>query len=219
MTPAREVGGDLYDFFLLDSDRLFFLIGDVAGKGVSASLFMAVSKALYKSATLRSADATIGELMRTANTEVSRDNPEMFFLTAFAGVLDLRSGEIEYCNAGHDNPYLLRPDGAKLARLADGAGPPLCSVERFDYQSADGRMEPGDLLCLVTDGVTDAQNAAGERYGTRRLQELLGERHANCAQALVDAVRADVQSFAAGAEPADDITVLALHWIGPRASA
>jgi sigma-B regulation protein RsbU (phosphoserine phosphatase) len=82
-------------------------------------------------------------------------------------------------------------------------------------------MEPGDLLCLVTDGVTDAQNAAGERYGTRRLQELLGERHAgaNCAQALVDAVRADVQSFAAGAEPADDITVLALHWIGPRASA
>lgn len=221
MTPAREVGGDLYDFFLLDSDRLFFLIGDVAGKGVSASLFMAVSKALYKSATLRSADATIGELMRTANTEVSRDNPEMFFLTAFAGVLDLRSGELEYCNAGHDNPYLLRADGAAAARLADGAGPPLCSVERFDYQSADGRMEAGDLLCLVTDGVTDAQNAAGERYGTRRLQELLGGRHAgaSCAQALVDAVRADVQSFAAGAEPADDITVLALHWIGPRASA
>ena len=109
MLPAREVGGDLYDFFRLDADRLFFLVGDVAGKGLSASIFMAISKALYKSATLRRPDATISELMRAANEEVSRDNPEMFFVTVFAGILDLRSGELAYCNAGHENPYVLAP--------------------------------------------------------------------------------------------------------------
>ena len=90
MTPAREVGGDLYDFFLLDADRLFFMIGDVAGKGLSASIFMAVSKALYKSNALRNLGGSVGGLMRAANDEVSRDNPEMFFVTAFAGVLDHR---------------------------------------------------------------------------------------------------------------------------------
>ncbi|MGH8799649.1 MAG: CHASE2 domain-containing protein [Casimicrobiaceae bacterium] len=220
MRPAREVGGDLYDFFLLDADRLFFLIGDVAGKGVSASMFMAVSKALYKSTTLRSTDTTIGELMRASNVEVSRDNPEMFFLTAFAGVLNLRSGELEYCNAGHENPHVLSPDRADIVQLDGGAGPPLCTVERFDYQSADCRLQPGALLCLVTDGVADAQNPAGERYGSRRLFELLARLRAakTGARALVDAVCADVRSFAAGAEASDDITVLALRWVGPQAA-
>ena len=105
MSPAREVGGDLYDFFRLDPQRLFFLVGDVAGKGLSASMFMAVSKALYKSAALNSTAATIGDLMTAANIEVSRDNSEMFFVTAFAAIIDLDSGMLEYCNAGHENPY------------------------------------------------------------------------------------------------------------------
>ena len=110
MIPAREVGGDLYDFFRLDERRLFFLVGDVAGKGLSASIFMAVSKALYKSTMLRAPAADIGDVMTVANAEVSRDNPEMLFVTAFAGILDLESGELAYCNAGHDNPYLTHPD-------------------------------------------------------------------------------------------------------------
>ena len=107
MIPAREVGGDLYDFFRLDERRLFFLVGDVAGKGLSASIFMAVSKALYKSTMLRAPGADIGELMSAANAEVSRDNPEMLFVTVFAGILDLDTGELAYCNAGHENPYLV----------------------------------------------------------------------------------------------------------------
>ena len=118
MIPAREVGGDLYDFFMLDDRRLFFSIGDVAGKGLSASIFMAVSKALYKSTTLRTRDATIDWLMRTANEEVARDNPEMFFVTAFAGILDLESGDLAYCNAGHENPYVANPADARTARRA-----------------------------------------------------------------------------------------------------
>ncbi len=218
MTPAREVGGDLYDFFLLDTDRLFFLIGDVAGKGLSASMFMAVSKALYKSATLRSPKATIGELMRTANDEVSRDNPEMFFVTALAGVLDLRTGELEYCNAGHENPYLLSPGGAAIGELTDGAGPPLCTVEGFTYRDGKRRMHAGELLCLVTDGVVEAQNQAGERYGRRRLLALLARPQAGktTAQAKVDALCEDLRVFGAGAELTDDLTVMVLRWIGPQ---
>jgi adenylate cyclase len=218
MTPAREVGGDLYDFFLLDRDRLFFLIGDVAGKGLSASMFMAVSKALYKSATLRRPDAPVSEMMRAANEEVSRDNGEMFFVTAFAGVLDLESGDLSYCNAGHENPYLLRPRARDLVRLADGAGPPLCTVERFAYDNGERRLQPGELLCLVTDGVADAQDAQGERYGSRRLEIVLSRvQGAACtARALVDALYAELKAFEAGAEQADDVTVLALRWLGPR---
>jgi serine phosphatase RsbU (regulator of sigma subunit) len=221
MAPAREVGGDFYDFFSLDADRLFFLIGDVAGKGLSASLFMAVSKALYKSAALKSPEASVGALMRIANDEVSRDNPEMFFVTAFAGVLDLESGELTYCNAGHDDPYLLSLAHRSWTRLTEGAGPPLCTVDRFAYQEGRARMREGELLCLVTDGVLDAQNPKRERYGSQRLQAVLVRlRDAEgAARTLVDALRADVHSFAAGAEPADDATVLGLRWIGSGATA
>jgi serine phosphatase RsbU (regulator of sigma subunit)/CHASE2 domain-containing sensor protein len=221
MTPAREVGGDLYDFFRLDGDRVFFLVGDVAGKGLSASLFMAVGKALYKSITMRSRQATISELMQSANEELSRDNPEMFFITAFAGILDVESGALDYCNAGHDDPVVLSPDGRDSARLADGAGPPLCTVERFAYQTGRRQLRPGEVICVVTDGVADAQNPGQARYGIPRLLALLARlsRSGVTARHVVDAVRADVASFAAGAEPADDLTVLALRWNGPRAAA
>ena len=225
MLPAREVGGDLYDFFRLDADRLFFLVGDVAGKGLSASIFMAISKALYKSATLRQPDATVSELMRAANEEVSRDNPEMFFVTVFAGILDLRSGELAYCNAGHEDPYVLAPRATTLSRLADGAGPPLCTVENFAYDAGRHLMQPGELLCLVTDGVVDAQNPAGERYGSERLRDVLGRLLADAvasavagavtARAVIDAVGDDVHSFVGTADRADDVTVLALRWVGP----
>ena len=170
MTPAREVGGDLYDFFLLDADRLFFLIGDVAGKGVSASMFMAVSKALYKSTSLRSPQATISDLMRAANEEVSRDNPEMFFVTAFAGVLDLDPASSP--TATRDTKIRTCSSRRATASCASPTAPDrrLCTVERFAYRNGDRRLRPGELLCLVTDGVVDAQNPAGERYGSQRLQ-------------------------------------------------
>ena len=221
MTPAREVGGDLYDFFRLDDHRLFLLIGDVAGKGLSASIFMAVSKALYKSVALRAPEADLGALMAAANVEVSRDNADMLFVTAFAAILDLDTGELDYCNAGHDNPYLLSPDGSPLTSIRDGDGPPLCAAEHFDYRGANRTLRRGELLCCVTDGVTDALNPAGELYGTARLETCLSRIDAATATAsgVVEAVRADVAAFAAGAEPADDLTVLVLRWKGPPVSA
>jgi serine phosphatase RsbU (regulator of sigma subunit) len=219
MVPAREVGGDLYDFFMLDDRRLFFVVGDVAGKGLSASIFQAVSKALYKSTTLRAATADVGELMSAANAEVARDNPEMLFVTAFAGVLDLDTGELGYCNAGHDNPYLVRTGEPAMHRLADGDGPPLCVMDDFPYTGAETTLAPGEWLCVVTDGVTEAQPADGELYGTERVEQtLLREAAAGTtARALVGALRADVDRFVAGAEPADDLTVLVVRWNGPRA--
>jgi CHASE2 domain-containing sensor protein/serine phosphatase RsbU (regulator of sigma subunit) len=219
MLPAREVGGDLYDFFRLDDDRIFFLIGDVAGKGLSASLFMAVSKALCKSAALRHRGASIGELMRIADDEVSRDNAEMRFVAAFAGLLDLRSGELAYCNAGHENPYRLGVDAARPDRLDDGGGPPLGAVEHFAYRGSAHRMRAGETLCLVTDGVADAQDRRNEHYGKERLEAILAawSRAPGTARSLVDAVCDDVRAFSSGRDLADDVTVLAVRWIGPGA--
>jgi serine phosphatase RsbU (regulator of sigma subunit)/CHASE2 domain-containing sensor protein len=217
MTPAREVGGDLYDFFKLDADRLFLLIGDVAGKGLSASMFMAVTKALYKSNALRGPNARVADLMRAANAEISRDNPEMFFVTAFVAVLDVKSGRLAYCNAGHDCPYVLGPAARELSRLDAEAGPPLCSVEGYAYRDAVEQLRPGQIICFTTDGVIDARDPHGERYGSARLQRLLAELGASdySAHGVVDAISADVAAYAAGAEAADDLTVLAVRWRGP----
>ncbi|HYR00727.1 MAG TPA: CHASE2 domain-containing protein [Casimicrobiaceae bacterium] len=220
MTPARETGGDLYDFFPLDAGRLFFMVGDVAGKGLSASVFMAVSKALCKSARLRMPDAAIGDWMRAVNDEISRDNPAMLFVATFAGVLDLDEGQLAYCNAGHENPYVLGAAPAALAQLADGGGPPLCTVDRFAYRGALRRLRRGEIVCVLTDGVVDARRADGETYGRERLVAVLGRLAAEgtSAQGVVDAVATEVAAFAADAEPADDVTILVLRWLGPKGS-
>lgn len=214
MEPAREVGGDLYDFFMLDAERLFFLVGDVSGKGLAASIFMAVSKALCKSAALRRGQR-VDELLTQAGAEIARENPESLFVTVFAGVLDARSGHLEYCNAGHEPPFALALNG-EVARLEGGGGPPLCVLDGFSYVAAEHRMSPRETLCVVSDGVTEAMNAVGGLYGAQRLRQAIGlARHAATPATFVDVVRADVAQFVAGAEAADDLTLLALRWNGP----
>lgn len=214
MEPAREVGGDLYDFFMLDEDRMFFVVGDVSGKGLPASIFMAVSKALCKSAALRRGPG-IEELLGEVNLEIALENPESFFVTVFAGVLDARTGHLEYCSAGHEPPFVVAPQG-KIDRLTDGGGPPLCTLDGFAYVAARHRMSAGDILCVVSDGVTEAMNASGELYGAARLRgALLRSRNAETPAAFVDAIRADVARFVGDAEAADDLTLLVLRWNGP----
>ena len=218
LEPARAVGGDLYDFFPLDQHRVFFLIGDVAGKGVPGSLFMAVSKALYKSAALRQAHR-VETVMREANAEISRENTGGLFVTMLAGILDTRSGLLEYCNAGHEPPYLLPSGERSLLRLMDGGGPPLCAVDCFPYAASSRHLEPGDTLCLVTDGVTDAVSPGFTRYGRTRLEAVLTQAGSAASAADVgDAIRRDVARFTDGVEPSDDMAILVVRWKGPAAS-
>jgi len=214
--PAKSVGGDLYDFFKLDGDRLFFMVGDVAGKGLPASIFMAVSKALYKSAALRmERGADIGEVMRAANAEIARDNPEMLFVTVFAGILDLKTGELNWCNAGHDPPFCLRPGQKIPTRLEGDSGPPLCVIEGYAYNPERYALLPGEALCVFTDGVTEAMNAGDELYGRQRLFSVLKSSFgATDAMQLVNAIRDDVRAFVLDTERSDDLTILALRWNG-----
>ena len=214
LESAREVGGDLYDFFLLDDDRVFVLIGDVSGKGLPGSLFMAVSKTLCKSAALRHA-GDVALMMREANAEIARDNGEGLFVTAWAGVVNARTGELSYCNAGHEAAYVRPGDGLPSRKLDEGGGPPFCVEEGFPYEAASYRLSPGEVLCLITDGVTEAMNAAGEFYGRHRLGELLTRLAPDAgADEVGEAIRHDVERFEAGVEPSDDMAILTFKWHG-----
>jgi serine phosphatase RsbU (regulator of sigma subunit)/CHASE2 domain-containing sensor protein len=215
LDPAREVGGDLYDFFFLDPDHLFFLIGDVSGKGLPGSLFMAISKALYKSTALRR-HGQVAAMMREADAEISRDNTEGLFVTALAGILDARTGALEYCSAGHEPPFLLPRAGRPLMRLTEGGGPPLCAADGFPYDAATRQLEPGDTLCLITDGITEAAAPDGTLYGRPRLEALLGGlAPAASVGEIGEAIRRDVAAFTGDAEASDDMAILVLRYTGP----
>ena len=212
LEPARTVGGDFYDCFMLDEHRLFFLVGDVSGKGLAASLFMALAKSLLKSIALRG-DAEPAAVLRAANAEISRDNPESLFVTVFAAVLDARSGRVAFCNAGHEPPLLGEP-GELPRRIADSGGPPLCVIAGYGYTGSELALVPRGWLCALSDGVTEAMNRSGELYGATRLVRALAESGMSEPQALLRQVREDVRRFAAGAEQSDDVTLVAVRWNG-----
>ena len=215
LQPALETGGDLYDFFKLDADRLFFMLGDVTGKGLAGSLFMVVSKSLYKSTALRRGDS-VAKMMREANAEISRDNSEDYFVTVFAAVLDAQTGALEYCNAGHERPYVVATGRGPTEQLRAASGPPLCVMEDYAYAAAKTRLRRGDCLVLFTDGVTDARNTTGEMFGRPRLEALLASLPSDARpEAITTAIQNAVTRFAAGTEPADDVAILVLRWDGP----
>jgi serine phosphatase RsbU (regulator of sigma subunit)/CHASE2 domain-containing sensor protein len=209
MRPAREVGGDLYDFFLLDDERLFVLIGDVAGKGLPASLFMAVAKALVKSAALGDC-REVGVLAARANAEICRDNPELLFVTAVFAVFHLADWDVEFVAAGHESPYRVAADGA-VERLPAEGGPPLCAVDDYPYPTERCRLAPGEALVFFTDGVTEAMDPLGRLLGRERFEAALSGATDNHPRRIVEAVRESVAAFAAGAAASDDFTVLAVR--------
>ena len=214
LEPARTVGGDFYDCFMVDARRLVFLVADVSGKGLPAALFMAAAKSHIKSAALR--EREIGEALTQAQDEIARENPEQLFVTAFAGSLDVQTGVLEYANAGHEPPFRRKRHGAP-ERLGAPGGPPLCVVADFDYPTERLQMESGEWICLVTDGATEAMNRAREFFGLERLRASLSWVAEDAAPTeVVRRVKDDVQRFADGAEPADDITLMALRWDGAK---
>ena len=169
LTPARHVGGDLYDFFQIDPDRLFLAIGDVSGKGVPASLFMALAKTLCKSSALRG-ESEIGEIVGRLDRELSRNNPEMMFLTLFAGILNLATGELRFCNAGHDAPILVRPGAPAAPAHQPGRASALRGRGISATRPSRTSIQPGEILCLFTDGVTEATGRGGELMGRERVR-------------------------------------------------
>ena len=208
LTPAKEVGGDLYDYFVRDG-KLFFCIGDVSGKGVPAALVMSVVLFLFRSISEREDDPAriVGEL----NREVGRRNESGLFVTFFLGVLDLSTGVLRYCNAGHDHPVFVREAAEELPAIANM---PVGTFDDFDFQAQETTVAPGTVLFLYTDGVTEAKNTLREQFGRQRLTDILsaGDRHPN---ALAAAVLDGIRSFAGQAEQSDDITMLAIRYEGP----
>jgi adenylate cyclase len=220
--PARMVGGDLYDYLLIGgSSRLFFLIADVAGKGIAAALLMAVTKEVVRDAVLTfgpALDRILAEANRkTAAASADLQNEGGVFVTAFAGILDLGSGEVAYASAGHDSPFVLG-GGTGLRQLVTEGGPPLGTVEDFRFPIDHDRIELGEVLLLFTDGITEAENADHKLYSSDRLAKALATAATIDAQHVVAVVIDDVSRFVGGAEQADDMTVLALRRVGGAAA-
>ncbi|HYE51817.1 MAG TPA: SpoIIE family protein phosphatase [Azospirillaceae bacterium] len=216
MEPAKQVGGDLYDFFMVDDHRLVFLVGDVSGKGVPAALFMAVAKTLFKSNASRT-DMTIEQVVEQVNVQLAEENPSSLFITAFAGILDLNTGEVEYCDAGHDPPFIQRADG-RIEAVKKVPGLALCVFEDFSYSMGRLKLEPGDALVLYTDGVTEALNPAEQVFTSGRIAEVLSAIPATAGATEINGtLMREVKTFADGAEQSDDITLLSLRYFGPAA--
>ena len=223
MRTAKEVGGDLYNFLPLgDGQRFCFMVGDVSGKGVPASLFMAVAKTLLESEARASQGLDCSAIMARANDGLCRGNDQSMFVTVLLGVLDIRSGAVEYCSAGHMPPFLLRQDGS-ISHLRCHAGVALGVMEEMPYQNQQLTLQPGDALVLYTDGVSEAFSPAGTLFGDDGLaQALTGMTAAGSvphAPELTQGIVAAVDGFAAGEPLADDITLLALKYHGTAAVA
>ena len=209
LEPARTVGGDLYDAFQFDDGRVCFLVGDVTGKGVPASLFMALAKALSRSFLVRQ-NTSLEVAMAGINTELSHDNGQAMAVSLLVGVLHL-DGRLDLCSAGHENPLVVDPSGA-VREIRLRGGPPLCVADDFPYAVETHRLEPGEILVAFTDGLTEAQAPDGTLFS--RDQALAAISHAAQATSLtgaVDAIVATVRAFEAGGEPSDDLTVLAVR--------
>jgi sigma-B regulation protein RsbU (phosphoserine phosphatase) len=204
LKPAREVGGDFYDFFFVDDDHLCLVVGDVSGKGVPAALFMAVTKTMIKSQATD--DPSPASIITRVNDDLSADNPASMFVTLFIAIVNTRTGEFRFTNAGHNPPYILRGD--KLECLDQRHGPIIGAVEGVAFREDSASLNRADTLLIFTDGVTEAMSPADELYSEARLEALLTNAKES-PEALTGRVIDDVENYAAEAEQADDITILA----------
>lgn len=209
MEPAREVGGDFYDYFMIDEHRMAFMIGDVSGKGVPAALFMVLSRTLLKAQAMLGLPAA--ECVQRTNVLLCGDNTATMFVTLFYGILDLRTGELEYCNGGHNPPYLLRASGE--VQQTELCGGPLLGVnEDAAFEGRSIRLAPGEAMVLYTDGVTEAETSGQEFYTEARLETALRANVKSPAPGIVKGVLASVREFEAGAVQNDDITMLVIRY-------
>jgi phosphoserine phosphatase RsbU/P len=214
MEPAREVGGDLYDFFMTEDGKLCFLVGDVSGKGMPAALFMARAKSLIRIATdlMRSANGTSAppaDIIARVNRELCQDNGDMMFVTLFFAMLAPATGEVEFCNAGHNPPYHLNGQGA--VAIEGGKGIILGVNPKAVYATGRLSLATGEGIYVFTDGVTEANNTAEELFGEPRLEAALRAAAASGSAEIVKSVAEAVRGFVGNALPFDDITMLVIR--------
>lgn len=210
MNPAKEVGGDFYDFFMVDETHLALVIADVSGKGVPAALFMVIGKTLIKDHTKPNVD--LGDVFSEVNDLLCESNSEGLFITAFEGVLNLVTGEFRFVNAGHEMPFIAKSGGPYEAYKLH-AGFVLAGMENMKYQSGSIQLSPGDKIFQYTDGVTEATNAAQELYGMQRLSDILVKNTNKKPAELLPAVKADIDAFVGEAPQFDDITMLCVEYL------
>jgi sigma-B regulation protein RsbU (phosphoserine phosphatase) len=220
MEPAREVGGDLYDFFVTDDGMLCFLIGDVSGKGMPAALFMARAKSLIRIATelmrpRHGASAKPSEIIGLVNRELCQDNGNMMFVTLFFAMLAPATGELSFCNAGHNAPYRL--DGNSLTAIDGAKGIILGVKPDAVYDTGQLSLATGEMVYLFTDGITEASNAIDELFGEARLEAVLRGGAGRPSAEIVSSVAEAVKSFVGTALPSDDITMIAVRRLDPSA--
>ena len=211
MNPAKEVGGDFYDFFMVDDTHLAVVMADVSGKGVPAALFMVIGKTLIKDHT--EPGISLGDVFSDVNNMLCDSNSEGLFITAFEGVLDLVTGEFRYVNAGHEPPYICKQgEGYEAYRIK--AGFVLAGMEDLRYREGSLQLSAGDRIFLYTDGVTEATDAENQLYGSERLHRVLNDHLDANPEALLAAVKADVDRFVGDAPQFDDITMLCMEYRG-----
>lgn len=209
LTPAKAVGGDLYDYFVRDN-HLYFCIGDVSGKGVPAAMVMAVTSALFRS--LSDGESSPAQVLSGLNENQSNRNDSLMFVTLFFGVLDLSNGKLRYCNAGHDAPLVIGPDGS-VEMLAVESNLAVGVMPGWDFVEQEATLKPGSLLFLYTDGLTEAENPVHELFGMDRILEEARKDSKQSPADFVASMKAAVHTFVDGAEPSDDLTMLAIRYV------
>jgi len=216
LEPAKSVGGDLFDFFMMDENRLFFIIGDVSDKGVPACMFMAITKAIFKTHFSHRSFTNIADEVKNVNEFLSEDNDSFMFVTAFIGILDLRTGEVEYVDAGHESPFILRKNKEvevmkKISGMALGIDP------SYEFKSERFILQPNETLFLYTDGVPDANNLEGDRFGMKNAEILLGTlQNSETPQEINTQIKSHLKEFIGTNAQFDDITVLTIQYYGEK---
>lgn len=216
LEPAKSVGGDLFDFFMMDENRLFFIIGDVSDKGVPACMFMAITKAIFKTHFSHRSFTNIADEVKNINEFLSENNDSFMFVTAFVGILDLRTGDVEYVDAGHEPPFVLRKS-KEVEVVQKISGMALGIDSNYEYKSEKLILQPNETLFLYTDGVPDANNSEGERFGIKNAEILLSTlQHNKTPQEINTQIKSHLKEFIGANAQFDDITVLTIKYYGEK---
>jgi sigma-B regulation protein RsbU (phosphoserine phosphatase) len=213
MVPAREIGGDFYDYIRIDDHRVGFVVADVSGKGVGAAIYMAVSRTILRTVAVEGGHP--GDCLRRLNTLLCADNDAGMFVTVWYGILDLETGELQYASGGHPPPFVVADGGV---RMFDMNGDMIVGLmEGEAYRVRRDRLAPGEYLVLYSDGVSEAMNEADECFSVEQLGEVLNQAPRESCRSIADAIFEAVTAHQGTARQSDDITILALRYVGPPA--